>query len=76
MIFELMKSMMPNSVYEHRDKVEASQIIGEYIKIQRKESKLSRNQRDTIVSKFNNYKRREFYSEKDLQKIQFKINEQ
>lgn len=75
MIFELMKSMMPKSVYEHRDKVEAKEIIDEYIKIQRKESGLSRNQRDTIVSKFNNYKKREFYSEKDLQKIELKTKE-
>lgn len=66
---------MPKEVYEFRDKVESGEIISEYIKIQRKESSLSRSQRDTIVSKFNNYKKREFYSEKDLQKIELKIKE-
>ena len=67
--------MIPKEVWEHRDKVEASQIIGEYIRIQRKESDLSRNQRDRIVAKFNNYKNREFYSEKELIKIEEKINQ-
>ena len=66
--------MMPKELLEHRDKVESGNIIGDYIKIQRKESDLSRNQRDRIVSKFNNYKKRGFYSEKDLKLIQSKID--
>jgi len=75
MIEHLIKSMMPKELLEHRDKVESGNIIGDYIRIQRKESNLSRTQRDRIVAKFNNYKKRKFYSEKELEKIDLKIAE-
>lgn len=76
MIYELTRSMMPKEIFEHRDKVEAFQIIPEYIKIQRKESDLSRSQRHNIVAKFNRLKNKGLYSDLDLQKIEKKINEQ
>lgn len=69
MEFTFMRSMFPKELLDHRDKVDSGNIIPEYVKIQQKKSNLSRRQRDTIVLKFERYKAKGFYSERDLEKI-------
>ena len=69
------KSMMPKEVWEHRDKVDAGNIIHEYILIKQKKSNLSRSQRDKILAKFERYKVKGIYSDKEINRIQTLISQ-
>ena len=71
----LIRSLMSTKeMIAHRDKVNSGKIIPEYILIQQKKSNLSRSQREVIEYKFNRYKSKGLYSEKDLEKITELIN--